>query len=306
MKKSRFKSITTVLLVGLLVPTMVINGQQTDQKQNISRLEREYKLMKEGAKAVGKRLKGQSLSQEEKKRVKGLGLRVAGLVGLITIVAGGAWGTHYYFFKKGKQSEPLPPKKQQKPLPSKQPKQLSPEQLSFEEQQALDTELVSLTKSLGKGIEKELSLEVIIETINQGADDMESLIAQGANVNQGTEVGVRPISLFAFAGNKEVVDLLLKSGAYVNIQDRYGSSPLHAAVYANNTEMAEFLLQKDAKVNLQDEAGRTPLHLSTMPAEISWPMFQLLLDNGADKTIRDQDGNTPEVFALKGMLSRGI
>ncbi len=105
-------------MLGLLAPTTIAFGQQAWPKRalastasafksgreaTIKRLQREYKLVTTGAKAALKRMKGKTLSQEEKKNLTGFGARAGSLITLLLITALAIGGTIWW--KKRKKPE---------------------------------------------------------------------------------------------------------------------------------------------------------------------------------------------------------
>ncbi|WP_371219232.1 ankyrin repeat domain-containing protein [Orientia tsutsugamushi] len=121
--------------------------------------------------------------------------------------------------------------------------------------------------------------------------------------------------------NINIATLLLKKGADVNIKNQYGSTPLHAAVYHKHINIATLLLKKGADVNIKNQYGYTPLHLASqripsyydvdvcVPDDGSAPFvideeyytstnkLKLLLDNGANVNLMDNDGYTALHYA---------
>jgi len=67
---------------------------------------------------------------------------------------------------------------------------------------------------------------------------------------------------------------------------------LHFAVDRGHTSLCEFLLQENSElVDLKDDMGFTPLHSAAISGRID--IAKLLLKNGANKSCKSSDGETP-------------
>ncbi|KAI4563302.1 hypothetical protein MJG53_011317 [Ovis ammon polii x Ovis aries] len=90
----------------------------------------------------------------------------------------------------------------------------------------------------------------------------------------------------------------------VNMKDEEGRTLLHWACDRGHKELVTVLLQYRADINCQDNEGQTALHYVTWSPYLSispsaaacefLDIVELLLQSGADPTIRDQDGCLPE------------
>lgn len=83
----------------------------------------------------------------------------------------------------------------------------------------------------------------------------------------------------------------------------YGRQPLHTAAYFGNLPGMQWLLEHGADINAQTSTpyGETALHLAISAitnAEIKSAMVRLLLERGANHTIKDGSGRSPLVRAL--------
>lgn len=127
------------------------------------------------------------------------------------------------------------------------------------------------------------------------------LLEHGANPNVTME-GFTPLhNICTYPGNNinhmAVMTLLIHHGANVSQQDPYLMTPLARTCFMNKLDLFNILMTLGAKssVNFQDVNGMTPLHLATIFG--CREMVKVLLDNGADVTITDKDGQTPEMLA---------
>jgi ankyrin repeat protein len=88
-----------------------------------------------------------------------------------------------------------------------------------------------------------------------------------------------PLHLAAFAGRKDVVELLLANKSDVNAKSSSGETPLHVAVMRNNKEIVKLLLANKANVNAKANNGSTPLR-SVMAFSGFKEMVELLHQHG--------------------------
>ncbi len=122
--------------------------------------------------------------------------------------------------------------------------------------------------------------------------DIEDLIRRGANVNVWDDIGSTPLSRAVTSDRLEVVECLLKNHADLAITDSHGWSVLHHAATrpVDSRRCMTMLMEAGADVNADDLDGRTPLHCAALEGLMLQVSF--LLDHGAIKSTRDNDGRT--------------
>lgn len=121
------------------------------------------------------------------------------------------------------------------------------------------------------------------------------LLAPALDVNMRSASGETPVMLAAIRAHRELLDKLLAAGAHVN---QPGWTPLHYAASADlpdSVPIAQTLLERHAYIDAASPNGTTPLMLAAQYG--SQAMVQLLLDEGADPSIRNQLGLAATDFA---------
>ena len=136
------------------------------------------------------------------------------------------------------------------------------------------------------------------------------VVGCGVDPNVQDKDGYTPLHYAAWKGHHKVVELLLEHGANPNIQKHDGETPLHLAVWEGHHKVVELLLEHGANPNIQENKygytplhdavnrclknkfGRTPLHFTVSRYHVV-DVVRVLLDHGADPTIRDNKGRTP-------------
>ena len=89
--------------------------------------------------------------------------------------------------------------------------------------------------------------------------------------------------------------LLVRRGVNINILDKNQNTPLHSAAFHRNFYFARKLLDNGANATAENDQGETPLHLVARNGyrEDGVRGAQLLLENGMDVDTPNADQNTP-------------
>jgi len=121
-------------------------------------------------------------------------------------------------------------------------------------------------------------------------EKLKELFAAGADVNQKNALGI-PLILTNY--DEEVQKFLLDQEDFdPNARDNSGRSVAHFL----EGEALALLLKKNPNLSVQDKDGNTPLHSAIQKAErnnIRIADVSLLLENGADPSIRNHGRQTP-------------
>ncbi len=121
------------------------------------------------------------------------------------------------------------------------------------------------------------------------------LHGNGGLANAVAEDGFGPLGLAAFFNHESLVRLLLERNARVDAASSNDMRvmPLHSAAAARSVPIARLLLERGAPVNARQGTGGlgfTPLMEAALNAQTE--MVDLLLEYGADRTMRDEKGQT--------------
>lgn len=120
-------------------------------------------------------------------------------------------------------------------------------------------------------------------------DAAEQLLKNGANVNARNRHG--ETLLMTCVHSSIAVDMLIKYRADVSLKDNDGNTALHYAVsYWNNDYVIKALIDAGAPVDAMDDTGFTPLMM--VSSSNNYQIARLLLERGADHTLKDREGYT--------------
>ncbi|KAL8786267.1 MAG: hypothetical protein Q9213_002862 [Squamulea squamosa] len=149
----------------------------------------------------------------------------------------------------------------------------------------------------------------VLATLYKKAWDMNDTLALDRFINARASTG--QTALFHAVKQKKLahVDFLLGCGADYTISEHAGNNPLHRACQDGNEQICKKLIdhaqQKSENkpfqefLNLRNDEGCTALYLAVYKQRVS--VVQLLLREGADHTIANNDNTTPlHVAAWRG------
>jgi hypothetical protein len=106
-----------------------------------------------------------------------------------------------------------------------------------------------------------------VNNIVYGAEHLNVLIVNGAEVDAVDSEGKTLLHEAAFLGAIEMINDLLDEGIEVEVQNDYGETALHAAVAGGNLEVVQALLAAGADPEIEDNDGFTPISLASYLGE---------------------------------------
>lgn len=122
------------------------------------------------------------------------------------------------------------------------------------------------------------------------------LLGRGADLNAVAKNGWSALMIAAAKGFDDIARELLSRSANPNLEDVYSWSPLMRAVYEDRAAVVDLLAGYPATdINHRGENGVTALHIAV--AQGNFDLVEVLLGNGADKSIEDYAGRTPHDIA---------
>ncbi|XP_071084677.1 inversin-like [Haliotis cracherodii] len=125
------------------------------------------------------------------------------------------------------------------------------------------------------------------------------LAAGQADVNCRDVVGRTPVMWVAWRGHRDVVELLVSERADVSQVDEHGNNILHYACRGGDVETVKCVLSLHvADINSRGGWSRTPVMW------VAWrghrEVVELLVSEGADVSLVDEDGNNILHYACMG------
>ncbi|KAL8708515.1 MAG: hypothetical protein Q9225_007585 [Loekoesia sp. 1 TL-2023] len=145
------------------------------------------------------------------------------------------------------------------------------------------------------------------------------LLSAGAILDARDKEGLRPLHIAA-RGAQHTLGVLLEHGAKVNARDYDGRTPLVVAAGKVNVTIVQQLLDEGADPNKRNRNMQTPLHKAAAPwddmentpsgiskeevYEVKREIVRLLLEHGADPSMRDISHNLSEDVADDPVIKR--
>lgn len=126
-------------------------------------------------------------------------------------------------------------------------------------------------------------------------DQLERHIHWGSDIQALDPDGLRPLHVAAAKGNVVMVRLLLKHGVAVDAKDATGRTALEIAILAGRTQVADVLLAAGAALDA-DALLLTAARQGNPDRDV----VGYLVKHGANTEVRDDNGDTPLLLAIRG------
>ena len=97
-----------------------------------------------------------------------------------------------------------------------------------------------------------------------------------------------------------IIEMLLKYDVEVNVKDDEDMTPLHHAIInIGNEGIASLLIGFGADINAKDDLLNTPLLLAYLYRGRNLKLIKLLMENGANPNLKDDENNSTIEYTLK-------
>lgn len=112
-------------------------------------------------------------------------------------------------------------------------------------------------------------------------EDVNKLLAQGANIECSDSRGYKPIHIAAIRGHLNIVKELAHRGANLRADDGRDWAPMPLAAWAGQLAVVQYFVdEQHVDIDFQDNEGWTALHKATRNGHVA--IVKFLLSRGAD------------------------
>lgn len=134
----------------------------------------------------------------------------------------------------------------------------------------------------------------LIQSLRENSEKVFELLINARDINFEARArnGDTALMIAAFKGKKDAVNKLLEKGAEPN---QKGWAALHYAAFVGNNEIVKILLDRSAYIDAESPNKTTPIMMAARAGHIL--TVKLLLDEGADATLKNDQGLTAIDFA---------
>ena len=128
------------------------------------------------------------------------------------------------------------------------------------------------------------------------ADRVRKRLAEGGYVDEVDMLGDTPFHKACRFGHLEAAQVLLQAGCRGDAKDAKGWTGLHLCAANGHEDLASLLVRSGCvNINAQNELGDVPLHLAAYHQRSG--IVEALLQHGAKRQIRNEEGKTPKDVA---------
>ena len=140
----------------------------------------------------------------------------------------------------------------------------------------------------------------LLQVDNEICQKIENNDLQSRCINTKNNAGLTPLIVACERNNVDIVKILMEEHGVELTCDAKARSPLAVASFCGCKDVVEYLLSNQtsaALINDVDENGCTPLWLAARTGDLT--TMKLLIAAGADATIKNNEGLTPNDVAVK-------
>jgi len=163
---------------------------------------------------------------------------------------------------------------------------------------------IPFAKGQEKTEEKPIKITIVHEYVNMAlleavynkqSEDVDSLIALGANVNARDYPGLTALMYGVIAGDVGIINTLLLNGADINAVDYSGTSVLMHAILADQKAFVLEMMPWFTSVNHKDQSGYSAMVYAAQNGDLE--ILEALLQAGAIIDQKTDMGTTPLMHA---------
>ncbi len=149
---------------------------------------------------------------------------------------------------------------------------------------------------------------LLVSAQNGHLEEVDVLIAAGADVNKSRYDDVTPLCFATLKGHLDMVNALITAGADVDKAKNNGVTPLYVAAQEGHIDVIKTLIAAKADINAIGITGHNPLQLACLsPANMNKEsLFRLLINHGADVYHKNDSGQTALDIAIENNNTAAI
>ena len=156
-------------------------------------------------------------------------------------------------------------------------------------------------KILLESRDKKGGTALLIATHHNAIEASKMLIEAGADVNAKDNKQDSPYLYAGAEGKLEILKLTIAAGADLKSTNRYGGTALTPAAHHGHVEVVRYLVTTDVDIDQVNNLGWTALLEAVILGngnETYQEIIKILLDAGANKSISDDNNDTPLDHAI--------
>jgi ankyrin repeat protein len=156
--------------------------------------------------------------------------------------------------------------------------------------------LLAAGLALGGGTASAAAYDDFIQAVQKSNPaEVVALLKRGMDANTVDRTGQPVLHIAAREGNLEVLRVLVQAGADIDKRNAMKETPIMLAALGGHVKLVEFLISREAQIN---HPGWTPLLYAATNGQTE--VIKVLLENHAYIDSSSPNGSTPIMMAIRG------